>query len=147
MTPQRIVGVLSLAAMLLPTVNAQTGETFGKARLTLQVGDKTRAVDVNVNYEPMAMVVVDRNTGQALRTLPYADMKGGEYSFAKSPRWKTAIFVSPLFLFTSGKKHWLLAQGQTEYALLHLDKSNYKMVIASFETKTGKKVETVGDSK
>jgi hypothetical protein len=147
MIPQRTLGALALVAFVSCLVHAQTGETFGKARLTMQVGDKTRAVDVSVNYEPTAMVIVDRNTGQALRTLPYTDMKGGEYSFAKSPRWKTAILVSPLFLFTSGQKHWLLAQGQTEYALLHLDKSNYRMVIASFETRTGKKVEAVGDNK
>jgi hypothetical protein len=147
MIRERIVGVLALVALLGPIVHGQAGETFSKARLSLQVGDKTRAVDVNVVYEPTALVVIDKNTGQPLKTFPYAEMKGGEYSFAKSPRWKTAILVSPLFLFTSGKKHWFLAQGASDYALLHLDKSNYRMVLASFETRTGKKVEMVGDNK
>jgi hypothetical protein len=34
-----------------------------------------------------------------------------------------AIFVSPLFLFTSEKKHWFLVQGTGDYALLHLDRA------------------------
>jgi len=35
----------------------------------------------------------------------------------------------------------------TEYALLHLDKSNYKLFLAAFETRTGLKVETQGEDK
>jgi hypothetical protein len=60
---------------------------------------------------------------------------------------ETAIFVSPLFLFTSGKKHWLMVQGDGDYALLQLDKSNYKMALGAFEARSGKKVELVEDSK
>ena len=66
--------------------------------------------------------------------------RSAEYSYAKSPRWKTAIFVSPLFLFTSGKKHWFLVQGEGDYALLHLDKSNYRLILAAFEARSGLKV-------
>jgi hypothetical protein len=122
-------------------------QVFQKAKLSLQVGDKTEAVDVIVQYDETALIVADKKTRRALKTLPYAEITGGEYSYAKSPRWKTAIFVSPLFLFTSGKKHWFLAQGKDDHALLHLDKENYRLVLAAFETKTGAKVETVADSK
>ena len=143
-----LIGIVAVLALpVSSSLHAQAGEAFGKAELSLQVGDKTKAVDVSINYQESALVIVDKNTGQALKTLLYSEIKGGEYSFGKSPRWKTAIFVSPLFLFTSGKKHWFLVQGASDYALLHLDKSNYKMVLASFETKTGKKVEAVGETK
>jgi hypothetical protein len=121
--------------------------TFQKARLSVQVGDKTEAVDVVVTYDAAAIVITDKKTNHALKSLAYSELNGGEYSYAKSPRWKTAIFVSPLFLFTSGKKHWFLAKGKDDYALLHLDKENYRLVLAAFETKTGLKVETVADSK
>jgi len=40
-----------------------------------------------------------------------------------------------------------MVQTQTDYALIQLDKTNYKLIVAAFETRTGKKVETVADSK
>ena len=122
-------------------------ETFQKSMLNTTVEDKTRESAVIVRYEPSALVIADKNSGLATKTFPYADLKGVEYSYAKSPRWKTAIFVSPLFLFTSGKKHWFLVQGEGDYALLHLDKTNYRLILAAFEARTGLKVETVTDTK
>jgi hypothetical protein len=53
-----------------------------------------------------AFVVLDKKTEVAVKTFPYSAIKNMEYSYSNSPRWKTAILVSPLFLFTSGKKHW-----------------------------------------
>jgi hypothetical protein len=91
-------------------------ESFQNAKLNLTVADKTRESDVIVRYEPNALVIADTKSGGAAKTFPYAELKGAEYSYAKSPRWKTAIFVSPLFLFTSGKKHWFLVQGAGDYA-------------------------------
>ena len=124
-----------------------TTETFQKSKLNVTVEDKTRELDVIVRYQPDALVIVDRKSGGATKTFPYSAVKGAEYSYAKSPRWKTAIFVSPLFLFTSGKKHWFLVQGEGDYALLHLDKSNYRLILAAFEARSGLKVETVADTK
>jgi hypothetical protein len=124
-----------------------TTETFQRSTINLTVEDKTRELDVIVRYEPSALVIVDKRTGAATKTYPYGDLQSAEYSYAKNPRWKTAIFVSPLFLFTSGKKHWFLVQGTGDYALLHLDKSNYRLILAAFEARTGLKVETVTDTK
>jgi hypothetical protein len=135
----------SAAPVALPPTRA--AETFQKSKLNITVDDDTRESDVIVRYDPNALLIVDKKSGAAAKTFPYAEMKGAEYSYAKSPRWKTAIFVSPLFLFTSGKKHWFLVQGTGDYALLHLDKSNYRLILAAFEARTGLKVETVADSK
>lgn len=137
--------VVIYAAVALPAV-AQMPEAFGKAKLNIQDGEKTKTADAVVRYDADAIVIADKK-GAALKTLPYAAVKGAEYSYAKSPRWKTAIFVSPLFLFTSGKKHWFMVQSEGDYAVLQLDKSNYKMVLGAFEAKTGKSVELVEDKK
>ena len=137
----------ALPSPTMPGSPRSANQTFQKAKLSLQVDDKTEAVDVVVRYDDAALIVSDKKTNHSLKTLPYAEITGGEYSFAKSPRWKTALLVSPLFLFTSGKKHWFLAQGKNDHALLHLDKENYRLILATFETKTGTKVETVADSK
>lgn len=40
-----------------------------------------------------------------------------------------------------------MVQGDGDYALLQLDKSNYKMALGAFEARSGKKVELVEDSK
>ena len=125
----------------------RTSESFQKSKLATTVEDKTRESDVVVRYDPTALIIIDKKSGTAAKTFPYAEMKSAEYSYAKSPRWKTAILVSPFFLFTSGKKHWFLVQGTGEYALLHLDKSNYRLILAAFEARTGLNVETVADTK
>ncbi len=149
MRHRRVIVLLTVGLLLGTSLVAQTPapQAFPKAKLNLQDGDKKKEIDATVKYDAHALIIVERNTSQLLKTMSYATMKGAEYSYAKSPRWKTAIFVSPLFLFTSGKKHWFMVQTTDDYALLQLDKSNYKLVLAAFEVKTGKKVETVEDSK
>lgn len=140
--------VIAIGLLFVSNLAAQApAQAFQKATLNLQDGDKKKEIDATVRYDETALVIIDKKTSQPLKTMPYASMKGAEYSFAKSPRWKTALLVSPLFLFTSGKKHWFMVQTNDDYALVQLDKSNYKLVIAAFETKTGKKVEAVADSK
>ena len=48
------------------------------------------------------------------------------YESAKSPRIKSAIFLSPLALFSSGKKHWLTIEYEGGYAYMRLDKNNQR---------------------
>jgi len=125
----------------------RASEPFLNSKINVTVEDKTRESDVIIRYDLSALVILDKKSGEAMKTFRYAEMEGAEYSYAKNPRWKTAIFVSPLFLFTSGKKHWFLVQGPGDYALLHLDKSNYRLIVAAFEARTGLKVEAVTDTK
>lgn len=57
------------------------------------------------------------------------------------------IVAVPLFLKTmrlKGKKHWLTIKTDSDYAVLQLDKRNYRLVIPALETRAGVKVETVG---
>ena len=136
----------SQASRTTASRNAVT-ETFQNSKLNVTVEDKTRELDVILRYEPSALVIVDKRSRESTKTFPYEQMKGAEYSYAKSPRWKTAIFLSPFFLFTSGKKHWFLVQSEGDYALLHLDKTNYRLILAAFEARTALKVVTVADTK
>jgi hypothetical protein len=143
-----VVFVASVVLLSAQPRQAQTpDETFQKSKISVTVGDKTKEFDVIVRYDPSSLAIMDKGSGQTTRTFSYGEIKGAEYSYAKSPRWKTALLVSPLFLFTSGKKHWFLVQGTGDYALLHLDKSNYRLILAAFEARTGLKVETVTDTK
>lgn len=138
-----VVLVLALTASLA----AQTDQFFDKNQLSVQINGKTESVETFLRFDGDSFDVVAKKSKQTIKSYAYTDIKSLEYSYAKSPRWKTAIFVSPLFLFTSGKKHWLLTQGPDDFAMLRLDKENYKLVLAALESKTGKKVDTVGDEK
>ena len=130
----------------LPFQTLNFSETFTKATLDLKVDGKIKEFDANVKFDKNAFVVIDRKDGSPIKTFSYSDIRSGEYSFGQSPRWKTALLVSPLFLFTSGEKHWFMVEAEDDYALLQLDKSNYKTVLSTFEVRTGVKVETVQDS-
>ena len=130
----------------LPFQTLNFSETFTKATLDLQVDGKMKEIEANVKFDKNAFVVVERKDGTPIKTFSYSNIRSGEYSFGQSPRWKTALLVSPLFLFTSGEKHWFMVESDDDYALLQLDKSNYKTVLSTFEVRTGVKVETVQDS-
>jgi hypothetical protein len=145
---KRFIALLAATFFLVNIVFGQSApQSFPKAKLNLQVGEKKKEIDATVKYEQDALVLVDKKTEVAVKTFPYTNIKGAEYSYSKSPRWKTAILVSPLFLFTSGKKHWFAVQANDDYAVMQLDKTNYKLILAAFEAKTGKEVEILEDSK
>jgi hypothetical protein len=120
---------------------------FPDAQLTVLDGEKTKQVDVTISYAADTFQVLDKNSRKPLKEFPYKSFTGGEYSYSKSPRWKSGVFISPFLFLSSGKKHWLLVKTADEYAMLRLDKNNYKLIIAEWETKTGLKVEAEGENK
>lgn len=150
----RFVVALSLAALFvyLPPV-AYAADQFSNIKLMVNTGDKADEQDAVLRIEDEALVIRSKG-GTILKTLPYATMKSMEYSYSKSPRWKSGaamavavgIFALPLF-FMKGKKHWLTTVSGEEFALLRLDKNNYKIIIPALEAKTGMKVETVAEEK
>jgi hypothetical protein len=81
----------------------------------------------------------------------YTDIKTADYSYSKKPMLSgggaiaAAILVGILvlpFLFMKKKNHWLSIQTEKEFAVIKLDASNYRAVVAEFETH-GVKVNTV----
>jgi len=138
---------LPALVFVLLSLPAAAQETFSNLQLTVQEGDKVKRIDITAEFTADALVVRNKETKEVRRTIPYDSIRTAEYSYAKSPRWKSAIFVSPLFLFTSGKQHWFMVTSASEQAVVKLDKSVYRLFLATFETRTGKKVETVADSK
>ena len=72
------------------------------------------------------------------------------YERTSRPRYVSGLLLAWPLLFTKGKKHFLTIQykngaGQGEFALLHLDKSNYQAILAAVEAATGVKVERAID--
>jgi hypothetical protein len=138
---------LMIPIAMLALLSAPPTE-FHDAKLTIQKGEKSDEVDVSLRFaEDRLQLVTTKKGGESLKDLPYSECKSAEYSYSKSPRWKSALIVSPLLFLSSGKKHWFMVKTANDYALLHLDKGNYKLVLAEFETRTGLKVEAEGESK
>ena len=74
--------------------------------------------------------------------IAFSDVTGVLYEQSKSPRWKTAIFLSPLALFSSGRKHWLTIEYKGGYAYMQLDKNNQRQIRAALNA-AGFEVETI----
>lgn len=147
----RLVASVIVAALF--TQSLAVADTFTNVKLMVNTGEKAEEQDAVLRFEDTALIIYGRG-GTPLKTLAYADIRGAEYSYSKSPRWKSGIgvaiavgiFALPVF-FMKGKKHWLTIAAEQDFAVLRLDKKNYKLILPTFEARTGKRVETVSEEK
>ena len=136
-----------------PPTNASV-QVFEKVDMLVPRGDKSDEKSARLIFQGDTLVIQRDKHNEMLKSFPYENIKSAEYSYSSSPRWKTGIgaavvlgvFALPIFLM-KGKKHWLTIKTVDDYAILHLDKDNYKIILPTFEVRTGKKVETVEDGK
>jgi preprotein translocase subunit SecG len=89
-----------------------------------------------------------QESGSPAMSIKYDTIKNITYEKASKPRYAAAVLVSPLFLLSHGKKHYLTFQyndgtGEGKYAIIHLDKKNAREAVACAEAQTGKKVEQI----
>jgi hypothetical protein len=126
-----------------PVLRASTN-SFNKVKLMVEGGDRQ---DVVLVLDDDAMVVRSEG-GTVLKQFAYADIKGAEYTYAKSPRWKSAIVTSLFCIvcgvgvaFIKGKRHWMAITTEKDYMMLQLDKNNYRVILPAFEAKSDVKVE------
>lgn len=147
------------SAVNIPAQNAQKPPNFGKIELLVPNGDKVEEKSVVVTFAENSMLIVAKQS-QFSKTFLYSDIKSAEYSYSKNPRWKTglglgaaSIIFPPLLLvaipigFTKHRRHWLTVRTENDYAVLKLSKSTRKLFIPTFETKSGVKIEAVGEDK
>lgn len=83
---------------------------------------------------------------QPVVTIPYEKIRSMLYEKTAKPRYAEAILLSPFFLFTKTKKHFLTIQytddaGNGKFSVFHMDKSNARDIANTAEAETGKKVE------
>jgi hypothetical protein len=100
-------------------------------------------------FDPAAKKVEFRSgKGDPAFSISYAAIKSLFYEQANKPRYTEAVLISPLFLLSHSKKHFLTIQytdsaGAGQYVIVHLDKKNAQEAIAAAESQTGKTVERV----
>jgi hypothetical protein len=90
---------------------------------------------------------LDQN-GAAAFSIRYGAIRTILYEKTSKPRYAEAILISPLFIFSHSKNHFLTIQyaddsGAGQFVIVHLDKKNVREAVAVAEAQTGKKVEQV----
>jgi hypothetical protein len=86
--------------------------------------------------------------GEPAFSIKYDTIKAILYEKTSTPRYAEAVLISPLFLFSHSRKHFLTIQytdatGSGQFVIVHLDKRNAREAVAVAEPQTGKKVEQV----
>ncbi len=79
-------------------------------------------------------------------SIKYDTIKSILYEKAAKPRYGAGLLIAWPLLFTKSNKHYLTIQytdaaGAGQFAIIHLDKSNFQGAVARAESETGKKVE------
>ena len=82
--------------------------------------------------------------------IPYARINTVEYGQNVSRRYAAAVLISPLFLLSKSRKHFLTIgyadeQGRQQAMVFRVDKGDIRMVLASLEARTGRRVEYQDD--
>lgn len=131
------------------------GSTY-KAEMLVTTGKKTKELKTSLNFEEEYLKITLPKDATSNKEFKYTDIKSAEYSFAKKPLLSTGgaiataillgLVVIP-FLFMKKKQHWMTVRTENDFAVLKLDKENYRQVIAEFETHNIKVVTITEDSK
>jgi hypothetical protein len=154
--------ILVLSINFIAVVSAQTkteNPIFKEVEMLVQNGDNVDEKSVVITFAEDVLEIKARN-GVNNKTIKYTDIESAEYSYSKNPRWKTglglgaaSIVFPPLLLvaiplgFSKHRRHWVTIKTADDYAVLKLSKSNRKLFIPTFETKSGVKIEAVGEDK
>lgn len=96
--------------------------------------EKKRDARLEIDQDSQELRIVDEKKGSekaTYATIRFGDVTDVLYERSKSPRIKSAIFLSPFFLFSSGKKHWLTIEYDGGYAYMRLDKNNQRQIRAA----------------
>ncbi len=135
-------GLLLGALSVLPAA----AQSFSGAELYQSAGTKTEKTKGSVNLDSQAKALrFVAGKGQVLADVPYGSIQKISYEKSAKPRYAAAVIVSPLFLFSKSKRHWMTVEytvgAEKKTALIRLDKSNYEAALKAVESQTGVKVQ------
>jgi hypothetical protein len=144
----------------LPVFAQANVDVFDKVELLVPSGDDIDEKSVRVRFLQDELQIEAVSGGKIYKNFKYSEIKDAEYSYSKSPRWKTGLglgaasllFLPLLFVaipvgFTKHRRHWLTIKTDGDYAVLKLSKKNRKLILPAFESKTGIRVGGAGENK
>jgi len=115
------------------------GGSFDVQLLT-RSGEKTKQVKTRLVIADDG-VRIETRKGAELMGFQFDEIKRISYERSTHPRWKTAVFLSPLALLSKSKHHWLNIQGTGgQSAILRLGKHDYQLIRNELEAKWGHEI-------
>jgi len=141
---------------------AQSGGAmvFDKVEILIPNGERVNERSVRLHFLADELQIETLADRKIFKTFKYSEIKDAEYSYSKNPRWKTglglgaaSVVFPPLLLiaipmgFSKHRRHWLTLRSGDDFAVLKLSKSNRKLILPAFETKTGVNVFGKGENK
>lgn len=144
---------LGLALVLFASTLCSASNRFDRAEYfrATSGGQKKAGPSIkgslSFNTEKKTVEFLDRG-GVPVFSIKCDSIKSLLYEQSAKPRYAEAVLISPLFLLSHSKKHYLTIQytddaGEGGFAIVRLDKKNAQAGIAAAEAHTGKKVERV----
>jgi hypothetical protein len=159
---QQTIGLIVLFSLAAQAATFSPGDfdSFQNIELVQPDGKALREISVRVKFGENSMTVFSRSNGKVLKEWSYDKIKSAEYSYTKSPRWKTGLGLSvasivfPLLLFvtipigfTKHRRHWVTIRTDDDFAVLKVGKGVRKVFIPAFETRTSVQIKALGDDK
>ena len=145
---RKTITLLALACFLMGTsAFAQTRVQTFDAEMLVSNGKNQDEEFISIQFGEDDVTFLSKKPG-VTKTFKYSDIRMAEYSYSKKPRYTTGamlglavtVFLLPL-MFTKSKKHWMTVQTESDYAVLKLKKSNYRMIMPAFETHGAKVID------
>ena len=145
---------LVMFLLIVTTPFVLAADTTYKVEQVVSDGKESKETDAILTIKTESFSVMpDKTKFKASgKEFAFSDVKSADYSYSKKPMLSgggaiaTALLVGFIFalpfLFIKKKNHWLSVQTEKEFAVIKLDGSNYKQIVAEFETH-GVKVNTV----
>lgn len=139
-----ITGIVTLAFLLATTPFALA--TDYDIELVVPDGKKSKETDtvLRINEDSFQFLIEKPKFKEHEKKFDFKNLKVADYSYSKKPMLSgggavaTALLVGFIFaipfLFIKKKNHWLTVQTEKEFAVMKLDGSNYRAIIAEFET-------------
>jgi hypothetical protein len=150
MRASRLVSLLLITPFAIAIAYAGPPDSsFNRIKLLVPIGEKVEETDVVLRLSGDRLIITTVDGNVELKNFPYSRITEAGYSYSKHPRWKEGkkgLVFLPVF-FVKGKKHWLTIEADKDYAVLKLDKENYRVVIPAFESRSHVKVESLGEEK
>jgi hypothetical protein len=143
----RLISCLIILAILFVTTpfTFALNNSVYEAEMLVKDGKKSKELNSTLTFRNNSFTIApnkDKYKGEG-KTFDYGSISAADYSFSKKPLLSTGGSVATVillgiaalpFLFMKKKRHWLTVRNESEFAVIKLQKSNFRQVLAEFET-------------
>ena len=133
---------LLLALTTTPAANALDKEKAMYVGGTAQVAPKAEGTLATTDEEKLLFIAED---GGGIVEIPWKKIEEAEYGQKVGRRMKTAIFLSPIALFSKARKHYLTIsykdkKNEMQSVVFELGKELVRTTLTVVETRMGRKI-------